>query len=121
MRAKYICRLAALFCLSALLIAISCDDVFTAQPQSEAVCDPIISGVASFIFPGWGQYLNGETGRKPLIHLSIGLGLTLALIYRWGTPDGDLARVGRLLWGVISGFEAVGTCYRRITPQPLSH
>ncbi len=88
------------------------------QPSAQPVlCDPLINGFASFLFPGWGQYLNGEREKKFLVHASIGLGLTLILIYRWGTYDGNLARVGRILWGVYSGFEAHNTCFAMLGSQ----
>jgi hypothetical protein len=110
-----------LFGLVAAFTVSFSDQALGSQAPPQAICDPVISGIASFIFPGWGQYLNGETGRKPIIHLSVGLGLTLAIIYFWGTSEGNFARVGRILWSTISGFEAFGTCDRLVSPQQASH
>jgi hypothetical protein len=102
--------------LSALfaLVAEKPAQAAASQPASQIIsCDPIINGIASFVFPGWGQYRNGERGKKLLIHISIGLGLDLAIIYLWGSADGNFARIGRLLWGVISGFDAANGCYTK--------
>ncbi|MBI1730716.1 hypothetical protein HY229_07520 [Candidatus Acetothermia bacterium] len=103
-----------------LALALGALSILTAERPAQAAasqpapqitpCDPIVNGIASFVFPGWGQYLNGERGKKLLIHISIGLGLDLTIIYLWGSSDGNFARIGRLLWGIVSGFDAANGC-----------
>ena len=74
-------------------------------------CDPVVSALASAAFPGWGQALNHDSQRKWIIHFAIGLGTTLAMIYRWNNDDGRIFRTARILWSFYSGIEAYANCY----------
>ena len=87
------------------------------QAQTQIVpneCDPLISGLASVAFPGWGQALNDDGQRKWIMHFAIGLGSTLAMIYRWQHDDGRIFRTARILWSFFSGMEAYATCYAKL-------
>lgn len=83
-----------------------------AESQPQVSCDPFLSGIASFVIPGWGQWLNGEQ-RKAVTHIMVGLGLNGASILLTPTLAGYLAWVARGIWGFYSTYDAFTVCVRR--------
>ncbi|MCI2429748.1 hypothetical protein LM602_08765 [Candidatus Acetothermia bacterium] len=77
--------------------------------RDEVKCDPFLNGLASFIIPGWGQWLNEERG-KAVFHIAVGVGLIATPILLAGTPIALLAALGRLVWGGYSGYDAFMIC-----------
>lgn len=79
------------------------------EDQPQVSCDPFLSGIASFVIPGWGQWLNGERS-KAVTHIVIGLGLTAGSILLWPTTAAFLAGLGRTAWGLYSTYDAFAVC-----------
>jgi len=97
----------------AFVIAFGSNAPVYAQSQSgpEVTCDPFLSGIASFVIPGWGQWLNGERS-KAVTHIVVGLGLTAGSILLWPTTAALLAGLGRTAWGLYSTYDAFASCVR---------
>ncbi len=77
--------------------------------KDEVKCDPFLNALASFLIPGWGQWLNEERG-KAVFHIAVGVGLIATPILLAGTPIALFAALGRLVWGGYSGYDAFMTC-----------
>ncbi|MFB6286276.1 MAG: hypothetical protein ABEK03_06845 [Candidatus Bipolaricaulia bacterium] len=110
-------RTAALVLTLALLVVVAMGNGSPAyaqleESQPQLSCDPFLSGIASFVIPGWGQWLNGEQ-RKAVTHIAVGLGLNGASILLTPTLLGYLAWVARGLWGFYSTYDAFTVCVRR--------
>jgi len=112
-------RLFSTMLLAGLLFCLGGLEVHAQPPASQPRddCDPVVSGLASLVVPGWGQSLNGDPQRKSITHFTVGLVSTLAMIYRWTHKDGRIFRTVRIVWGFLSGMEAYGTCSAK---QPSS-
>jgi hypothetical protein len=79
------------------------------QTQPQVTCDPFFSGIASFVIPGWGQWMNGERS-KAVTHIVVGLGLVAGGFLLAGTPAGLLAWGARSVWGLYSTYDAFASC-----------
>ncbi len=77
--------------------------------KDEIKCDPFLNALASFLIPGWGQWLNAERG-KAVFHIAVGVGLIATPILLAGTPIALLAALGRFVWGIYSGYDAFMVC-----------
>lgn len=77
--------------------------------EDEVKCDPFLNALASFLIPGWGQWLNTERG-KAVFHIAVGVGLIATPILLAGTPIALLAFLGRFVWGIYSGYDAFMVC-----------
>ncbi len=77
--------------------------------KDEVKCDPFLNALASFVIPGWGQWLNDERG-KAVFHVAVGAGLIATPILFAGTPIALFAILGQLVWGGYSGYDAFMTC-----------
>ena len=102
-------RVAAIFGIGVVaLLAFSIVGV-----AAEKARDPLIYGLGSFVIPGLGQYLNGDSD-KALRHFIIGVAIPVVGYYAgfispfpvliWAVTG--LARFG---WSVYSGFDAYDT------------
>jgi hypothetical protein len=91
----------------------------TSTPQSNpeaAKCDPFLHALASFIIPGWGQWLNGERG-KAVTHIVVGVVLTATPILLAGTSIALLTGLGRFVWAGYSGYDAFASCVAKYPPE----
>jgi hypothetical protein len=77
--------------------------------KDEVKCDPFLNGLASFIIPGWGQWLNEERG-KAVFHIAVAAGLIATPILFAGTPIALFAILGQIVWGGYSGYDAFMAC-----------
>jgi len=79
-----------------------------AEAEINPDCDPFLGGLASFVIPGWGQWLNGEKD-KALVHITVGMGLSVtAFLLRY--PFSLVVAGVRTLWGLYSTFDAFSKC-----------
>jgi len=77
--------------------------------------EPFFFGVASFLIPGLGQFMNGQDG-KALVHLIVALGLPTAVLYvasvmATASPSQSAmlvvaAPIIYLAWGLYSALDA---------------
>ncbi|HDI10700.1 MAG TPA: hypothetical protein ENF77_00015 [Candidatus Acetothermia bacterium] len=87
-----------------------------AQVMGEGRRDPMIHGLASFVVPGLGQYLNGEPD-KALVHFLVALaipvvGYTVAFYAPYGYPIYYLVPLLQLGWAAYSALDAYETAER---------
>ncbi len=87
-----------------------------AQVLGQGRRDPVIYGLASFIVPGLGQYLNGEPD-KALVHFLVALaipvvGYTVAFYAPYGYPIYYLVPLLQLGWAAYSALDAYETAER---------
>lgn len=83
-----------------------------AQDQGKKVaCDPFMNTLASLVFTGWGQWLNGEQD-KAVMHLVVGLGLSVGAYLFSPTNLSLILGAARGVWGIYSGYDAFTTCAR---------
>lgn len=79
---------------------------------------PLIHGIASFVIPGLGQYLNGEYN-KALTHFAVdvvivvGGGYLAAILPYPGLPLYWGVGVAHTLWALYSGWDAYTVALRR--------
>lgn len=92
-----------LVCAAALLLVTT----FGASAQTN---DAWIPGLASFVIPGLGQFINDETD-KAILHLGVAIALDvgayyLAAILPFGYYSYPLVGLVHLGWGIYSGLDA---------------
>jgi len=94
-----------------------------AQEGQERI-DPLLAGLASFVVPGLGQYLNGEPG-KALAHLIIAAAIPLVCdlvtyyTFPFYYPRYRLCAVIYLGWAAYSAIDAYQTAKRKGAPLPF--
>jgi len=104
-----------------LLSAVFCVG-FAEQANAQQKRDPFINGIASFIIPGAGQFLNGERD-KALTHFVVGIALSVGYIicppyiYPVCVTAVFVARMG---WGAYSAVDAYDSALRLNEEQGLS-
>lgn len=94
--------------------------------ERKVTADPLLFGVASFVLPGLGQYLNGESG-KALAHLLIAAAIPLVcnLITYFAFPFDyyprySLCALAYLGWAAYSAMDAYQTAKRRGGTLPFT-
>ena len=81
------------------------------QAQPEVSCDPFMSGIASMLIPGWGQWMNGQRS-KAVTHIVVGFGTAAGGFLLAGTPAGLISWLARVGWGFYSTYDAFASCVR---------
>lgn len=83
------------------------------QQQQETIdCDPFVNGIASGLFPGWGQWLNDDHS-KAVTHVVLNIGLGAGAVLLYPTTASTLLGLGRVAWGFYSMFDAFRSCVNK--------
>lgn len=106
-----------LVAVTSLAVLAVLPEVGVAQERQEQV-DPLLYGLASFVLPGLGQYLNGESG-KALAHLLIAVAIPLVCdlvtyyTFPFYYPRYRICTLAYVGWAAYSAIDAYQTAKRR--------
>ncbi len=79
----------------------------TTQP-TVSKCDPFINALASFVIPGWGQWLNGQR-HKAMTFFGVAAALDVATILL-RSEIAMLTGIASAVWGIYAGWDAFSVC-----------
>lgn len=79
----------------------------SAKPEISK-CDPFVNALASFVIPGWGQWLNGQR-QKATTFFVVGMGLSVAT-FLLRHEIAVITAIARTLWGFYAGYDAFSIC-----------
>jgi hypothetical protein len=105
-----------------LLVFVPQEGMAQGREEEALTSDPFLYGLASFILPGLGQYLNGQRG-KAIAHFLIAVAIPVtcyyAAFFTSPLPIFPICTLLSLAWHAYSGIDAYETAATRRSARLL--